>query len=189
MIGGGEGGEHDGWPGPEAFKRHIAELEKQIRQANQQLRGVFDHSPLPMFLYDQQGNLLLWNRACEVLADMLRTPSSKHTVQDAFYPAAKEIITHLIELVSRGFICRMAWHGTDAADRSIVRVGLHYPVLNEHGGVVYVVGIFLEPGPFPIDETVQILHHAEQKLAIDSAFNVSVGAVASAHVRRGALQS
>lgn len=129
---------------PEALKRQLESLEHELESVIVALRGVFDGFPLPLFLYDKSGVLLVRNDACQTALESPSIQVLKHTFQEIFHPQEAALAARILKSVSEGQACRFEWHPPPTGGSSTVPwQGIHSPVLDAQRRVLYGVGMLL----------------------------------------------
>jgi PAS domain-containing protein len=103
-------------------RRERQRAEQSLRESEERLRTIIQHMPVLMVAFDQQGEIIAWNRECENVTgykadEMVGNPKAMHRL----YPHAAQRIAMITQSVAspgptfpKSFLCRIGRVGSSA---------------------------------------------------------------------------
>ncbi len=143
-----------------SLEARIKALEEEMGHSLMQVKAQIEYSPVPTVIYDSDGIIFLWNRACELLSHRAGSSAVRNTIYEALYADATERARKLVSLVFKRYVIQANWEGADADGRPLKRVGIHYPVIEKSGKVELAVGLFIDPALCRPKEGIELLGQA-----------------------------
>ncbi len=112
-------------------------MEEVLQESEEQFRNLFENMPIVCFTYNQQGNILSWNRAAERIYGYTSEEAVGASAYDLIVtPATKEVTNQVIQEVFAGQVVEGAeWQDRDKEGQVGWRMGNTFPLLKADGSV------------------------------------------------------